>query len=60
MRIKKFNEGLNQFDEAKLNFLKKFIVELIDIKETIQKRKSYNESELKLINDLMKLKKSES
>jgi len=58
--LKKFNEEISaKFDDAKLNFLKKLIVELIDIKETIEKRKSYSDRDLSLIDSLMKLKKSE-
>jgi len=58
--LKKFNEEISaKFDDAKLNFLKKLIVELIDIKETIEKRKSYSDKDLSLIDSLMKLKKSE-
>jgi len=58
--LKKFNEEISaKFDDAKLNFLKKLIVELIDIKETIEKRKSYSDKDLKLIDSLMKMKKSE-
>ena len=42
--LKRFNEEVSaKFDDAKLNFLKKLIVELIDIKETIEKRKSYSD-----------------
>jgi len=58
--LKKFNEEISEkFDDAKLNFLKKLIVELIDVKETIEKRKSYSDKDLKLIDSLMKMKKSE-
>ena len=58
--LKKFNEEISaKFDDAKLNFLKKLIVELIDVKETIEKRKSYSDKDLSLIDSLMKLKKSE-
>jgi hypothetical protein len=58
--LKKFNEEISaKFDDTKLNFLKKLIVELIDIKETIEKRKSYSDRDLSLIDSLMKLKKSE-
>jgi len=58
--LKKFNEEISaKFDDAKLNFLKKLIVELIDVKETIEKRKSYSDKDLKLIDSLMKMKKSE-
>jgi len=58
--LKKFNEEISvKFDDEKLNFLKKLIVELIDVKETIEKRKSYSDRDLKLIDSLMKMKKSE-
>ena len=58
--LKRFNEELNEkFDKTKLTFLKKLITELIDIKETIEKRKSYSDKDLKIIDELMKLKKSE-
>ena len=58
--LKKFNEEISaKFDDEKLNFLKKLIVELIDVKETIEKRKSYSDKDLSLIDSLMKLKKSE-
>jgi hypothetical protein len=58
--LKRFNEELNEkFDKTKLSFLKKLITELIDIKETIEKRKSYSDKDLKIIDELMKLKKSE-
>lgn len=57
--LKRFNEEVEKFDEKKLNFLKEFITELIDVKETIEKRKYYSDRDLKLIDSLIKIKKSE-
>lgn len=58
--LKRFNESITEkFDKTKLNFLNKVIIELIDIKETIEKRKSYNEKDLNLIDKLIGLMKSE-
>ena len=54
--LKKFNEEVEKFDDKHLNFLKKLIVELIDVKETIEKRKSYSDKDLDLIKKLMKVK----
>jgi hypothetical protein len=54
--LKKFNEEVEKFDDRQLNFLKKLIVELIDVKETIEKRKSYSDKDLDLIKKLMKVK----